>query len=113
MSGGDKDRRQGRVPEKCEPRPVAVLAAQFGVTFGHDEIIPFAVHLTGRALSIELQKIPGLQRVPGEQISPEFPVFEREFGRQHHLAVIVFVDGNLMVLDVAGAKPDKIPPAEE
>ncbi len=113
MSGGDKDRRQGRVAEKCEPRPVAVLAAHLGVTFGHYELIPFVVHSSDRALGIEFQNIPGLQRFPSKQTSPESPVFKREFCGQYYLAIIVVVDCNLVVPDVAGSKPDNIPPTDE
>ena len=113
VSGGDKERGQGGVAEEGKSRPVPVLAAQLGVTFGQDKLIPFVVHLSRRALGIELQKIPGMQRIPREQSSPKSPILECKLGGENDLAVVVTMDRDLVVFDVAGTKPDMVPPAEK
>ena len=113
MPGGDEERRQGRVAEKGEARPVPVLVAQVPVTLRQHKRVPIVVHAPGRALGVELQEVPGLQRIPGEQLEPELPVPEGQFGGKDDFAIVVAMDRDLVVLNMAGTKPDMVPPAEK
>jgi hypothetical protein len=47
----------------------------------------------------------------GKQAEVERDKAEVQFAREHDLAVVVGVDGDLVVFDVAGAEPDVVAPA--
>jgi hypothetical protein len=119
------------VTQSFPPRPVAVKIAtssawpnkvnrpqlrwsrrSFSSPSGSRNFKPIVFQASRGAPVVGLEDVPGIQR-PGEQAEPELPVLEGELLRQHHLAIVVAADGDLMMADVARSKPDLVPPAQE
>jgi len=113
MPGRDKHCRQNRVPDQREARPVPVFPAQFLIGFRQHEFEPLIVQAARGAPVIGPDGFSRRDGIPGKQAQPELPVLERKLLRQHHLAVVIIVSGDLVMANVARSKRYLVPPPEE
>src|SRR5690349_1375231 len=75
--------------------------------------VPIGIEFSARAIKENFPRVPRRKWIPPEQAQPKLPILEGELGRQNHFAIVVVKDGDLMMLDMARAKPDVIAPTDE
>lgn len=113
VTGEDERGGERKMANENKPSPVTVLAAEFLVVRGQNMLIPVPVNAASRTLKMSLHAKEETLGIPRKKREPEFPVFETELLGKDDLAIVILVDGNLVVPHVTGAEPYVITPTDE